>query len=126
MIQAAIALNQGAAGQGVDALAAIAPYDLTGGDDTASSAYERGQVLLAAHQGAAAAAQFRKVLDHPGVTRNFVAGTMAHLGLARAYVLTGDTGKARTAYQSFLAAWRDADPDLRALRQATAEVSKLR
>ena len=82
--------------------------------------------MLAARQGAAAAGQFQKVLDHPGVTRNFVAGTMAHLGLARAYALAGDTEKARTAYQSFLAAWKDADPDLPALRQAKAESATLR
>ena len=63
MIQAAILLNQGEAGKGIDALAAIAPYDLTSSDDTASTAYLRGQVLLAAHEGAAAAVQFRKVLD---------------------------------------------------------------
>jgi len=125
MIQGAILLNQGEAGKAIDVLAAIAPYDLSG-DDTASSGYERGQVLLAAQQGAAAAVQFRKVLDHPGVTRNFVAGTMAHLGLARAYTLTGDTEKARTAYQRFLAVWKDADPDLPALRQAQAESARLR
>jgi serine/threonine protein kinase/Flp pilus assembly protein TadD len=125
MIQAAILLNQGEAGKGIDALAAIAPYDLTGGDDTASSAYQRGQVLLAARQGAAAAVQFRKVLDHPGVTRNFVAGAMAHLGLGRAYALTGDREKARAAYQQFLAVWKDADPDAPALRQAKAEFARL-
>jgi hypothetical protein len=126
MIQAAILLNQGEAGKGIDALAAIAPYDLTSGDDTASTAYLRGQVLLAAHEGAAAAVQFRKVLDHPGVTRNFVAGVMAHLGLGRAYALSGETGKARAAYQDFFAAWKDADPDVPVLRQAHAEFAGLR
>ena len=126
MIQAAILLNQGEAGKGIDALAAIAPYDLTSADDTASSAYLRGQVLLAAHQGAAAAVQFRKVLDHPGVTRNFVAGVMAHLGLGRAYALSGETGKARAAYQDFFTAWKDADPDVPVLRQAHAEFAGLR
>jgi eukaryotic-like serine/threonine-protein kinase len=126
MIQAAILLNQGEAGKGIAALAQIAPYDLTGGDDTAASAYERGQVLLAAHQGAAATVQFRKVLDHPGVTRNFVAGALAHLGLGRAYALTGDIGKARAAYLDFLTLWKDADPDAPALRQAKAELATLR
>ena len=126
MIQAAILLNQGEAGKAIDALAAIAPYDLTGGDDTAASAYERGQVRLAARQGAAAAVQFRKVLDHPGVTRNFVAGALAHLGLGRAYALTGDIGKARDAYRDFLTVWKDADPDAMALRQAKAELATLR
>jgi hypothetical protein len=125
MIQGAILLNQGEAGKGVEALAAIAPYDLSG-DDTTASAYLRGDAFLAARQGSAAALEFQKILDHPGVTRNFVAGAMAHLGLARAYVLTGNTEKARTAYQGFLAAWKDADPDALALRQAKAELATLR
>ena len=126
MIRAAILLNQGESSKAIEALAAIAPYDLTGGDDTSATAYQRGAVLLAAGQGAAAVAQFRKVLDHPGVTRNFVAGAMANLGLARAYVLNGDVEKARTAYQQFLAVWKDADPDLPALRQAKTEFARLR
>jgi hypothetical protein len=34
----------------------------------------------------------------------------AHLGLARAYVMQGDTAKAKTAYQDFLflTPWKDA------------------
>jgi hypothetical protein len=35
---------------------------------------------------------------------------LAHLGLARAYVLQRDTAKARAAYKDFLAVWKDADP----------------
>jgi eukaryotic-like serine/threonine-protein kinase len=124
MIQAAIFLHQGAASKAVDTLAAIEPYEFTG-VDTPSAAYVRGQAFLAARQGAAAVAQFQKILDHPGVTRNFVAGALAHLGLGRAYALTGDTGKARAAYQDFLALWKDADPDVAALQQAKAEFARL-
>jgi hypothetical protein len=50
---------------------------------------------------------------------------MAHLGLGRAYALTGDREKARAAYQQFLAVWKDADPDAPALRQAKAEFARL-
>ncbi|MGA2735879.1 MAG: protein kinase [Bryobacteraceae bacterium] len=125
MIQGAIFLNQGEAGKGIAALSAIAPYDLSG-DDTTSSAYERGEAMLAARQGAAAAIQFKGILDHPGVTRNFVAGALAHLGLGRAYALTGDTEKARAAYRDFLVLWKEADADARALRQAKAEFARLR
>jgi len=51
---------------------------------------------------------------------------MARLGLGRAYVLQGETAKARTAYQDFLAFWKDADPDVPILKQAKEEYEKLR
>jgi hypothetical protein len=50
---------------------------------------------------------------------------LAHLGLARAYVLQGDTQKARTKYQDFLTLWKDADPEIPILKQAKAEYAKL-
>jgi hypothetical protein len=39
--------------------------------------------------------------------------------------LSGDTVKARTAYQDFLALWKNADPDVPILRQAMSEYAKL-
>ena len=67
----------------------------------------------------------RPVLNHPGITLNFVNGALARLGLARAYVLQGDSAKARTAYEDFLTLWKDADPDIPVLKQAKAEYAKL-
>jgi eukaryotic-like serine/threonine-protein kinase len=81
---------------------------------------------VAAHQGSAAAAEFQKILDHPGVVLNDPIGALAHLGLARAYALSGDKAKAQTAYQDFLALWKDADPDIPILQQAKAEYAKLK
>jgi hypothetical protein len=40
-------------------------------------------------------------------------------------VLSGDTIKAKAAYQDFLALWKDADPDVPILRQAKAEYARL-
>ena len=57
---------------------------------------------------------------------NFPLGALAHLGLARASALQGDTANARAAYQDFLTLWRDADPDIPILQQAKAEYAKLR
>jgi eukaryotic-like serine/threonine-protein kinase len=37
---------------------------------------------------------------------------LAHIGLARPYAMSGDTAKAKSAYQDFLALWKDADPDI--------------
>jgi hypothetical protein len=51
--------------------------------------------------------------------------SLAQLGLARAYALQGDAGRARTAYQDFFASWKDADADIPALVQAKAEYGKL-
>ena len=52
-------------------------------------------------------------------------GALAHLGLARAYALSGDTAKAKSAYQDFFALWKDADPDIPILKEAKAEYAKL-
>jgi hypothetical protein len=87
--------------------------------------YLRGGAYLAAKQGSAAANEFQKILDHPGVVRNEPIGALAHLGLGRAYVLSGEQGKAKGAYQDFLALWKDADPDVPILKEAKAEYSKL-
>ena len=49
-------------------------------------------------------------------------GALAHLGLGRSYVLSHDSPKAKTQYQSFLSLWKDADPDISILKQAKAEL----
>ena len=87
--------------------------------------YIRGQAYLKARDGSRAAAEFQKVLDHRGVDPISLNYALAHLGLARAYALSADTAKARTAYQDFLTLWKDADPDIPVLKQAKAEYAKL-
>jgi eukaryotic-like serine/threonine-protein kinase len=69
--------------------------------------------------------EYQKILDHRGVDVLGVLYPLAHLGVARAYVLQKDTAHARTAYQDFFAAWKDADPDIPILKQAHAEYEKL-
>jgi len=51
---------------------------------------------------------------------------LAHLGLARAYQLSGDSAKAKTKYQDFLTLWKDADPDVPILKLAKSEYAKLK
>jgi Tfp pilus assembly protein PilF len=87
--------------------------------------YVRGQAYLAAHQGAEAAIEFQKILDHRGIVVSDPIGALAHLQLGRAYVLSGDSSKARTAYQDFLALWKDADEDIPILKDARVEYAKL-
>jgi eukaryotic-like serine/threonine-protein kinase len=88
--------------------------------------YVRGQAYLKARQGQQAASEFQKFLDHRVITANFPLGALAHLGLARAYSLSGDTAKAKAAYQDFFALWKDADGDIPILKQAKAEYEKLK
>jgi hypothetical protein len=87
--------------------------------------YVRGQAQLTAHNGAAAATEFQKFLDHRGVSLNLPLGALARLGLARAYSMQGDASKAKTAYNDFFALWKDADPDIPILVAAKAEYAKL-
>jgi eukaryotic-like serine/threonine-protein kinase len=87
--------------------------------------YTRGQIYLQMRDGKNAAAEFQKILDHRTLYSPSELIPLAQLGLARAYVLQGDTGKARTAYQDFFAAWKDADPGLPVLMAAKAEYGKL-
>ena len=108
----------------MDALAPVAPYEF-GALLTGYPAYLRGQAYLKLRQGSAAAAEFQKIVDHPGAILYDPTGALAHLGLARAYALSGDTAKARIAYQDFFALWKNADPDLPILKEAKAEYAKL-
>ena len=85
----------------------------------------RGEAYLAAHQGPESATEFQKILDHRGVVCNEAIGALAHLQIGRAYILQGDTAKAKAAYQDFLTLWKDADRDIPILKQAKAEYAKL-
>ena len=88
-------------------------------------AYVRGQAYLSLRQGAEAAAEFQKFLDHRGIAVNSPLEALAKLQLGRAYVLAGDKTKARHAYLEFLELWKDADPDIPVLKQAKVEYAKL-
>ena len=96
--------------------------------------YIRGQAYLAIGQGAAAAAEFQKILDRGGIVWNCWTGALAHLGVARANALLARTSQrpdedrthAMVAYKDFLTLWKDADPDIPILKEATAEYSKIR
>jgi tetratricopeptide (TPR) repeat protein len=131
-LRAQLALNVPKNGlKAVETLAAASPYELgvPGGDTFCTSLYPvyvRGEAFLAVRLGPQAAAEFQKILDWPGVVFNEPLGALAHLGLARAYALQGDTSKEKSAYQKFLTLWKDADPDIPILKQAKAEYDKVR
>ena len=87
--------------------------------------YVRGQAYLMLHQGAEAATEFDKLVDHPSMLANNPLFVLAHLGLARAYALEGQSEKSRAAYQQFFTLWKGADPDIPILKAAKAEYAKL-
>jgi tetratricopeptide (TPR) repeat protein len=129
-LKAAIELNAGNSAQALVFLEAAAPYEFGQPppvqEGTLYPAYLRGQAYLAAHNGSAAIAEFQKLLDHRGIVINFPLGALAHLGLGRAYILSGDTTKARAAYQNFFKLWKDADPDIPILKEARTEYASLK
>ena len=89
-------------------------------------AYVRGQTYLAAKRPADAAVEFRKIISHRGLVMEDPIDAVARLQLARALVASGDTARARVAYQDFLTLWKQADTDVPLLKQAQAEAAKLR
>lgn len=86
--------------------------------------FVRGMAYLQLREGEKAVAQFQRFLDRR-VSGWDLIYPVARLGLARAKALAGDTAGARTAYQDFLSAWKDADPDLPILKEAKAEYARL-
>ena len=127
-IRAAVDLNSNNPAQALESLEAAAPYELGVPEEfqlgTVYPVYLRATAYLATRNGAAAAQQFQRILDHPGLTINFPLGSLARLGLARSYSLSGDKEKAKAAYADFLAMWKDADPDIPILKEAKAEAAK--
>jgi len=127
-IHAAIELGKNNSAQSLVDLEAAAPYELGQGQmfiNYLYPAYVRGQAQLLASNGVAAASEFQKMLDHPGIVVNFVTASLAHLQIGRAYAMSGNSAKAKTAYQDFFNIWKSADPDIPILKQAKAEYSKL-
>jgi tetratricopeptide (TPR) repeat protein len=131
-VHAQLALNRNDSSRAIEALQNAAPYEAgspgSGGAFLPVALYPvyvRGEAYLAAHQGNEAAAEFQKILDHRGVVQNGPIGALAHLQLGRAYAMSGETAKARSAYQDFLTLWKNADPDIPILKQAKAEYAKL-
>ena len=91
-----------------------------------STKFARGNLYLQQRQGAEAVADFKDIIDNPGVDVISPVHSLGHLGLGRAAALSGDTATARKAYQDFLALWKDADADLPVLVQARKEYEQLR
>jgi DNA-binding winged helix-turn-helix (wHTH) protein/tetratricopeptide (TPR) repeat protein len=133
VLRAILALNRQQPSKAIEVLESAAPYELgtprsnlQGFFGALYPVYVRGQAYLGAHQGVQAAAEFHKILDHRGIVASDPIGVLARLQLGRSYVLSGDTAKAKSAYQDFLAVWKDADSEIPILKQAKTEFAQLK
>jgi serine/threonine protein kinase/tetratricopeptide (TPR) repeat protein len=129
-IQAMIALHRDEPAKSVELLASATAYERAYLD----AIYVRGLAYLSMHRGAEAAAEFQKIVDHKGA--NWGATwvhpnwgqyySLSSLGMARGFVLAGDSVKARNAFENFFELWKGADPDLTVLKRAKEEYAKLK
>jgi eukaryotic-like serine/threonine-protein kinase len=134
-LRALLVLNHSQPATAVELLQTAIPYELgmpsEGGSEyllgagNLYPAYVRGLAYLAAHQGTEAAGEFQRILDHRGIVMCDPIGALAHMQLGRAYAMSGDRTKAKSAYQDFLTLWKDADRDIPILKQAKTECTKL-
>jgi len=131
-LRALLAVAHGNPAKAIELLQVAIPYDLAlpgtayhGFFGGLYPAYVRGEAYLAADQSKEAATEFRKVLNHRGLVFADPIGSLAHLQLGRALGLEEDTAGAKTAYQEFLALWKDADLDSQILREAKTEYARL-
>ena len=132
-IRARLALNHGDAAKALELLQGAVPDELGLPRSSIHAffgalypVYVRGEAYLADRQGARAAAEFQKILHHPGIVVSDPVGALARLELGRALAMSGDNAKAKAAYQDFLGLWKDADPGIPILNQAMAEYARLR
>jgi len=123
LVQARIELQRGNPAQAIQLLETTRLYE---GAALFQIAYLRASSYLNQQRGTDAAAEFQKILDHKGWQAPSPLYPLAQLGLARAAALSGDTAKARQAYQDFFALWRDADPDIPILQKSRLEYEKLK
>jgi DNA-binding winged helix-turn-helix (wHTH) protein len=132
-IRAVVAISRNRSSMALQILQIASPYELgrprssiNGFFGALYPVYVRGQAYLAERRGAEAAAEFQKIVDHPGIVVSDPIGALANLQLGRAYALAGDHARAKSSYDHFLTLWNSADPDVPVLKQAKAEYARLR
>jgi len=132
-LRALEAINQGDAAKALEMTQVAAPYDLAvPGTAFYSGAffgamypvYVRGLAYSRMGRHREAAAEFQKILDHPGIMLNDPMGPLARLQFARELSASGDRAKSGAVYKDLLTIWKDADPDLEIVQQARAEAAK--
>jgi eukaryotic-like serine/threonine-protein kinase len=128
-------LNQGDAAKALELTQVATPYDLavpgtayfTGASFFGAlyPVYVRGLAYSRMGRDGEAAAEFQKILDHPGMMLSDPMGPLARLQLARALSASGERVKSAAAYKDLLALWKDADAEIPIVEEARAESAKL-
>ena len=121
---AALALRRGESARALELLGAVAPYDHAPSSEFWPP-YLRGLAYLQLKNGHAAGAQFESILKNRGQAPTSPLYPLAHLGVARAAVLTGDVASARTSYERLFSLWNGADSTLQPLKEARFEYGRL-
>jgi predicted Zn-dependent protease len=131
-LRALFSLNTHDPAAAIQALQIVSRYDLHSGGvgfiqrfGALYPIYVRGVAYLAARQPAEAAREFQRILDHRSIVLVDPMDALARLQLARALVLSGDTVKAKRAYNDLLTLWKNADPDIRLVKEARTEYGRL-
>jgi hypothetical protein len=124
VIAATTALRGGRPARALELLEPVRPFDHAQVAEFWPASL-RGEAQLQLKHSADAAAEFRSIIDHRGELIDAPLYPLAHLGLARALTGEGDRDNARQAYLAFFTIWKDADPDLTALREARREFARL-
>jgi eukaryotic-like serine/threonine-protein kinase len=127
-IQAVIQLRKGKYDDALGIIGAFKPIEMGAGPENSSYSipYLRGLIYLKKGDGEHAAVEFQRIMDYRYLRSASIFIPVAGLQVARAYGLQKDTAKSKIAYQDFLAAWKDADPDLPILLAAKSEYAKLK
>jgi eukaryotic-like serine/threonine-protein kinase len=120
-LRGAIALERRDPARALRELSGATPYEL-GVACGLFPIYVRGLAFLRSNDGAHAAMEFQKIVDHPGVVLNAPIGSLALLGLGRSYALSNQPAKAKSSYDAFLREWQNADANVPVLKQARTEL----
>jgi len=129
MLRAQLALHDKHPEQSIQELQVVIPHEFSPAEEGEcgflAPSYVRGKAYLALHQPAAAIAEFQRIIQRRGRVLLCLTGATAHVWLARAYTMAGDSAKARSEYQLFLNQWKSADADIPILKQAKTEYALL-
>ena len=106
-------------------LAPARPYE-RGQLDSFWILYTAGLAALGERRAADAIADFEKIVTRRSDEVASPLYPLAHLGLARACVMAGDSARARKTYEDLFVLWKNADPDFPPLVAARREFGELR
>ncbi len=126
LVRATLELKRGSAAGPEKAIQLLQPARQYEAAASFRPTWMRGQAQLEAKNGALAAAEFQKIIEHRGWDVLSPLWPLAHLGLARAAALQGDVAKGRKAYENFFLLWKEADVELPVLIEAKREYERLK